>query len=119
MKYSRLIGIYNADGGLFGEMAYIAKKVVGAGSCSLCDITHTLRGEKSEWKAACSRIPVTIDVLHRNEIDADVRRAVAGRYPCVVGVDADGPRIIIEPAELDALAGDVSAFEALLSERLA
>jgi hypothetical protein len=36
----RLIGVYDADGGLRGEIAYLAGKL-GGHHCSLCDVSGT------------------------------------------------------------------------------
>ena len=35
---NKLYGIYHADGGLVGELAYIFGKYTGNVHCSLCDI---------------------------------------------------------------------------------
>jgi len=119
MERDRLVIVYNADGGLLGELTYVARKVVGAGSCSLCDITHSMTGQRrGAWKRACARLPVPVDALHRNELDAEARRAADGRYPCVLRVVDGTATRIIEPAELDELGGDVAAFEQLLRTRL-
>ena len=37
---NRLVGVYDADGGLLGEAAYVWGKVRGTRHCALCDITH-------------------------------------------------------------------------------
>jgi hypothetical protein len=36
----RLTGVYNANGGIMGELAYVLGHLVGARECNLCDITH-------------------------------------------------------------------------------
>ena len=46
----KLYGIYHADGGLVGELAYIFGKYTGNIHCSLCDITHNKITMKKEWK---------------------------------------------------------------------
>ena len=37
----RLIGVYDADGGLRGELAYVLGHLAGRAECALCDITHS------------------------------------------------------------------------------
>jgi hypothetical protein len=37
---ARLIGVYNAEGSLRGELAYLLGKLTGRAHCALCDITH-------------------------------------------------------------------------------
>ena len=44
MKIKRILGIYNADGGLWGEMRYITGRIFGKSHCALCDITHGVAG---------------------------------------------------------------------------
>ena len=44
---TKLIGIYDADGGIFGEIKYFAGKIFANQHCSLCDITHGK--SKNEW----------------------------------------------------------------------
>ena len=48
---NKLYGIYHADGGLVGELAYIFGKYTGNVHCSLCDITHNKIKMKKEWKS--------------------------------------------------------------------
>ena len=39
-----LVGVYAADGGLVGEVAYVVGHLLGRTECALCDVTHeTLR----------------------------------------------------------------------------
>lgn len=37
----RYTGIYNADGGLVGEVRYVVGHLLGTAECALCDITHS------------------------------------------------------------------------------
>ena len=36
----RLVGVYNANGGIVGELSYVLGKVKGSAHCALCDISH-------------------------------------------------------------------------------
>ncbi len=73
------VGIYNADGGLGGELRYVAGKLLGRGKCALCDITHGWNpmGSKS-WKQACAVSDVELELLHRNEATAEQLAASSG-----------------------------------------
>lgn len=51
----RLTGAYHADGGLIGDMGYVARKLVGRGHCELCDVTHGGIRAKPEWDAGAGR----------------------------------------------------------------
>jgi hypothetical protein len=43
-----LLGVYDADGGVRGELAYVWGRWRGGVHCSLCDITHTTWRRKQE-----------------------------------------------------------------------
>ena len=114
---ARLLLVYNADGGLWGEVSYFAKKLVGAAGCSLCDITHKMTGERAEWQSCRDRLPIAVEQLHRNELDQAAVDAAAGRYPCVLLVRNGQHRRIVDPEELERCKGDVVSFRKLLEER--
>lgn len=48
--YRIIVGVYNADGGILGELTYIFKKITKQTKCSFCDLTHSNIAEKSIWK---------------------------------------------------------------------
>jgi hypothetical protein len=115
-----LLGVYNADGGLLGEMRYVVGHLLGRVECQLCDITHSPVRRKREWDLLVSRFPLPLRVVHRNEIpagvDLDVRSA---RLPAVYAVDEAGrARDVLGPDDLAGVDGSVEAFEQLLLERL-
>ncbi|TEX52037.1 MAG: hypothetical protein B7C55_02600 [Actinomycetales bacterium mxb001] len=89
----RLVGVYDADGGLRGELAYLAGKVQGR-HCSLCDITHSPVRRRREWDAYVASLPVVFEALHRNERDEAVAAATAGCEPCVVA-QTDDDRVVM------------------------
>lgn len=109
-------GIYNADGGLVGEVRYLFGHLFGAVECSLCDITHSFVRRKPEWDRMVARIGVPIAVLHRNELDEhleDAARHVA--LPVVVAHRSDGSTFIALTADqLAQLGGSVDGFERAL-----
>ncbi len=51
-KYEYLVGVYNADGDILGELAYVFKKAIGKTKCGLCDLTHGGVTMKDAWKKA-------------------------------------------------------------------
>ena len=63
----KIHGIYNADGGIIGELQYVLGKIMGKAHCSLCDITHSYISKKKSWKALESRGEFGINLLHINE----------------------------------------------------
>ncbi|MFZ4509474.1 MAG: hypothetical protein ACOYNJ_00840 [Candidatus Nanopelagicales bacterium] len=90
----RLIGVYDADGGLRGEIAYLAGKLAGR-HCSLCDITHSPVRRRREWDAYVSTLPIPFDVVHRNERSRAVAAATEGREACVVAECDDGSLVLL------------------------
>ena len=121
MTVSELVGVYDADGGLLGEAAYVWGKVRGTRHCGLCDITHSTVRRKGEWDRMVARLPVPVPVrlLHLNELDDDLRAVVAAtRAPVVLAREVGAWRELIGVAELDEMAGSVDAFEAAVRRRL-
>jgi hypothetical protein len=119
MTVSELVGVYDADGGLLGEAAYVWGKVRGTRHCGLCDITHSAVRRKAEWDRMAASLPVPVRLLHLNELDDDLRAAVAAAgAPVVLARDGAGWTDLLGAAELDELAGSVAAFEAAVRRRL-
>lgn len=116
----RLVGVYDADGTWRGELAYWVGARLGRRHCSLCDITHGSVRERSEWVTCKMGLPVEFDTFHRDDQPAEIRVAAAGRAPVVLADTADGPVLLLGPAELDACNGSVdllvAAIEAVVSE---
>lgn len=115
-----LVGVYDADGGLRGEISYIVGHLLHRRECALCDITHTWR-RKPEWDAMAARLDVPIELRHRNEVDAETLAAAerAG-LPVVLGRDASGMwHPVLTREQLKEADGDVAAFERLLRAALA
>lgn len=116
---ARLVGVYAANGGLFGELSYIVGKVRGSRSCSLCDISHgTSLKAKPAWTRGLAALDVPLTLVHLNELDADTARTAAGRSPVVVLLEGRGGRILLDESDLAGCRGDPAAFFALLRERL-
>lgn len=120
MAVSELVGVYDADGGLLGEAAYVWGRLRGTRHCGLCDITHSTLRRKREWDRMAATLPVPVRLLHLNELDDDLRAAVAAtQAPVVLAREDDGWRELVGAAELDEMAGSVTAFEAVVRARLA
>ncbi|HYN68527.1 MAG TPA: hypothetical protein VES93_16710 [Ornithinibacter sp.] len=116
-----VVGVYDADGGVVGELTYVVGHLLGRTSCSLCDVTHGSLRRRPEWDAMTARLPVPLRLVHRNETTEEEQRAHrASGLPAVVGVRGDGSRtVLIGPAGLDALGGSVPHFERALLDALA
>lgn len=96
----RLVGIYDADGTLAGELRYAFAKLTGRSSCALCDITHGWNPMGSrEWKQACAASPVELELVHRDDAAPD-QLAAAPALPSIVAHDADCWREALSAAEI-------------------
>jgi hypothetical protein len=114
---SHYIGIYNADGTILGEIAYVAKKLVGRGSCALCDITHGWTGRRRDFDATCSAAAIDWTLLHRDEATAE-QLAAAGALPAVIRQNNSGTwELVLGPSELDECDGDPAALVARLTSK--
>jgi hypothetical protein len=115
-----LLGVYDADGGLRGEVSYVVGKLLGRRHCGLCDITHSPVRRRPEWDAMAARLDVPIRLAHLNELSPPERAVVdeAGA-PVVLVLDSGGARPLLQRDELESAGGDVGRFEQLVTEALA
>ena len=115
---TRIVGVYDADGGLRGEIAYLAGKVAGR-HCTLCDITHSPVRRRREWDAYVASLPAPFDVVHRNERTPLITEATAGREACVVAECDDGGIVFLLGSDDLARAGDVAGLARALVDAIA
>ncbi len=115
VRRMRLVGIYDADGGLGGELRYAIGKLAGRSKCALCDITHGWNPMGSrQWKQACAASPVELELVHRDEATADQLAATA-KLPAIVAHDGERWSEALSMADIEACAGSPQ----LLLDRLA
>lgn len=106
-KIIRLIGVYDADGTVRGELWYWVGARLGRAHCALCDITHGSVRERTDWKQCRAALPVLFDTYHRNDQPDPVRTAIDGQVPVVVAETTAGIVMLLGPAELDRCDGQV------------
>lgn len=100
-----LVGIFDADGGLRGELRYLIDKLAGRGHCALCDITHGLNPlGKRTFKEACAAAGVTVTLLHRDDASPE-QLAAAGELPAVLAGAGTDWRVLVPPKDLAACEG--------------
>ena len=116
-----VVGVYAADGGVLGEVAYVVGHLLGRTECALCDVTHRSVRRKPEWDAMTARLPLPLRLVHRNETTEGERTAsAASGLPAVLGVRSDGSHaVLLGPGVLTSLGGSVDLFEAALLGALA
>ena len=111
--------MYDADGGLLGEAAYVWGRLRGTRHCSLCDITHSPLRRKPEWDRMVATLPVPVRLLHTDELDDGLAGAVSrAGVPVVLARSGSSWEVLVTGAELEAMAGSVERTGALLLDRL-
>lgn len=110
----RLVGVYDADGTLRGELAYWFGARFGRRHCALCDITHGSVRERKDWRQCRDEMGVAFDTVHRDEASPDVMAVIQGNLPAVVALTSEGVTPLLGPRELERCQGSpVSMVEAL------
>ncbi len=118
-----LIGVYKADGGIAGELAYFFGHLIGTKSCSLCDISHSPIKKKSAFKALerelLEKQSIAVRMIHMNERNERELRASDGREPCILLEYPDESiSMFLDAVDLKALSGNVSSLHKLIESRL-
>ena len=106
-QISRLIGVYDADGTLRGEVLYWVGARLGRRHCSLCEITHGSVRTRPEWKACRAGLAVPFDTFHRNDQPSAVRAASGRQAPVVVAETPAGIVVLLAGHDLDACGGSI------------
>jgi hypothetical protein len=100
-RIERLVGVYDANGTIRGELAYVIGRALGRRHCALCDITHGTAREKGEWRECRSSVPVPFDTYHLNDQPPAIRSAIGTEFPAVVAVTNTGIVLLLGPQELE------------------
>ena len=106
-----LVGVYDADGGIAGELRYVVGHLLGRAECALCDITHRGVARKRSFDAFRARLRVPFAVVHRNERTPGVAAATGDTLPCVAARTDDGWVVVLGPDDLSAFGGEVDELE--------
>ncbi len=104
-RIRRIVGVYDADHTVWGELRYFVGARLGRTHCALCDITHGLVRERDDWKRARARLDAPFVTFHRDDQPPEVRQATTGVAPVVIAETSDGPVILLGPEDLEACAG--------------
>lgn len=117
-RLDELVLVYNADGGLRGELAYAWGHLRHTTSCSLCELTHATVRPRRTWVEWRSAQPFAITAVHRNERTAAVAQVSGARTPCAVARSGNEHSLVLGPDELDACDGDLDVFDTVLRSAL-
>jgi hypothetical protein len=116
---TRIVGVYNADGSVLGELRYLVGRTRGTTHCELCDVTHGRLRKKPAFAELQEQFTLPIEVVHRDERTAELAAFTAGLEPCVVGETPRGYLMLLTAEDLRECGGDVGRFEARLRAALA
>lgn len=92
--------MYDADGSLRGEVAYVLRKLAGTAHCALCDITHAGVRRRHDFDELRARLGVPFTLLHRDERPPDVQAATGDRTPAVLLRTDKGLETLLDAADL-------------------
>ena len=118
MKIDSIWGVYNADGGLLGELKYVAGVLFKGNHCSLCDITHKLAWEKKEMAALRETFDIPFKLVHLNEQPKDLALYTEGIAPIVVARTESGYITLVSDEELRGCNGSVQDLSHLISSNM-
>ena len=114
----KVVGVYNAEGSLSGELRYIFKKLIGRGSCALCDLTHGWSPTmKSSWRDACAQSSVEMVLLHLDELSVS-QRAASSEAPVIIHGRDDVWRVLMSAEEIARFSGDAEGILKEIEARL-
>jgi hypothetical protein len=99
-RIGRLIGVYDADGTLRGELAYWVGARLGRTHCALCDITHGSVRERPDWQTCRAGLPVPFDTYHRNDQPDPIRALADKGLPAVFADTDQGLVMLLGPEDL-------------------
>ena len=113
-----VIGVYNANSTILGEVSYWIGARFGVAHCSLCDITHGLFAERKDWKSCRDQSEFNFSTFHRNDQPEAVRAAANDVTPVVVAFVNDKYQVLLGPQQIDACEGSPERLVAAITEAL-
>jgi hypothetical protein len=114
-RIRRLVGVYNAEGTLRGELTYWVGARLGRAHCALCDITHGSVRERTDWKTCRAGLPVPFDTYHLNDQPDTIRAAISDQAPVVIAETDQGLFTLLGPAALEGCDSSTERFNAALT----
>ncbi len=114
-----IIGVYDADSTLVGEVSYWIGARLGRTHCSLCELTHGVFTVKSEWKSCERALSVPFTTYHRNDAPTDVLTCAAGQFPVVLARTNQDLTVLLNREQLEAFNGDTERFGNWLNNYIA
>jgi hypothetical protein len=117
-RADQLIGVYDADATIIGEVSYWIGARLGLRHCSLCDVTHGLVAEKASWRSCKEDLPLPFVTYHRNDMPDDVRAVTGSALPAVVIRRGGTVSHLLSASEIDAAQGSPERLVEVISAKL-
>ena len=112
----RLLFVYNANSGTLAAIVDSAKKFFRLNGCALCALTHSLAGERDEWKSCKETIGVAIDYVHRDELTDAMRRVISAEpLPCILAETEGELVLLLRSGVIERCNGSIADFVGRLS----
>jgi hypothetical protein len=118
-RIRRLVGVYNANGTLRGELAYLISARLGHAHCALCDITHATIRERGHWRVCRDALPVPFDTYHLDDQHDAVQRVTGSDRPAVIAETDHGLIALLGPDDLERCHGSPEGLTAALEQAAA
>lgn len=106
----RLVGVYDAEGSVRGELTYLLAKATGRAHCALCDITHNWVRPSREFRNVIRGIPVPFDFVHSDTPSEALSAASGETVPCVLAQTDDGLVLLLDPDDIERCEGAPAAL---------
>ena len=116
---SRLLIVYNADGGIFNALAHAVHKALRPGTypCSLCAISYGAVSMRRQWRDFLNALRME-KVFHHRDDFAEAYPGHSFALPAILISDLDtSPRVLLSKEELDRIA-DVDELIDVMEEKL-
>jgi pyruvate/2-oxoglutarate dehydrogenase complex dihydrolipoamide dehydrogenase (E3) component len=94
-----LIGVYDADSTLRGEIAYWLRARLRR-HCELCVITHGARRAKPEWVRLSGELPASFVAYHRDELPEAIAVYGRGELPVILARAGARVRVILDRGDI-------------------
>lgn len=120
---TRVIGVYDAEGTLTGELLYLWRRTFSAEHCALCDISHGSFRRRPEWDRCASaftdRRGLAMELFHLDDAPVSVTGHRDFAAPSVFFEFSDGDLArIMGPEDLASCGRSPDALFAALDRAL-
>lgn len=116
---TRVIGVYDAEGTLRGEISYLLRRTLAGQHCALCDITHGSVRMRSSWERCSaefsSRHGISVLLAHLDDAPRSVLDHANFEAPSVYLERLDGTvELLMSAVDLTACENSPDRFFARL-----